>query len=108
VSLYPTTIQQTGGKKLSTKLQKVVALSRYLWYLILHYFDCSYLLLLGVVFVAKQVQVHISIPAWLFDELQATAQRDLSSISTVGRKAIALGLASMDRPPEKGGSHADR
>jgi hypothetical protein len=37
-------------------------------------------------------QVQISVPEWLFEELQAAAKRDLASISTTGRKAIARGL----------------
>jgi hypothetical protein len=40
----------------------------------------------------KQVPVQISVPTWFFDELQATARRDMTSISTTGRKALAKGL----------------
>jgi hypothetical protein len=42
--------------------------------------------------MAKQVTIQISVPAWLFNELESIARRDMSSVSTVGRQALAKGL----------------
>jgi hypothetical protein len=47
--------------------------------------------------MSKRVTVQIKVPVFLLGELQAFAEREMTSLSAVGRKALALGLASMDR-----------
>jgi|Tabmets5t2r1_1033131.scaffolds.fasta_scaffold741443_1 hypothetical protein len=53
--------------------------------------------------MAKQITVQVLVPERLFKELQALAQRDLTSLSGVSRKAIALGLDAMNsgRPSDE-------
>jgi hypothetical protein len=60
--------------------------------------------------MTKQVPVQISVPAWLFDELQATARRDMTSLSTTARKALAKGLGVLTggRPIDERRADAER
>jgi hypothetical protein len=60
--------------------------------------------------MSKRVTVQIKVPVFLLEQLQAFAEREMTSLSAVGRKAIALGLASMDRAAEQDARapHVDR
>jgi hypothetical protein len=52
--------------------------------------------------MSKRVTVQIKVPVFLLEQLQAFAEREMISLSAVGRKALALGLDSMDRrAPDK-------
>jgi hypothetical protein len=58
----------------------------------------------------SKVAIHILVSPSILEKLQAIAAQEMTSVSAVGRKAIARGLEldSPVRPKQQGGSDAVR
>jgi hypothetical protein len=58
--------------------------------------------------MTKQVRVQVLVPVWLYEALEVAAKRDIDTISSAGRRALARGLALNQANDEADPSQASR